>query len=750
MQPRSARDDPGSQPLAGPSAPRPRGERSAGAAAADETPRAARARDLLAVVVLAGAVLALYLPLGLFSPGHTLHGIDFESLHDRRIAFAQAAFASDGLRLPGWYPRELMGTPFWSNVQSFPFLPTRLALLWIPHDLVFPVAVNLAAIFAALFTHLFLRRLGLCRIASVAGGWTFAASGFFASRVLAGHLPLLEAFAALPLLLLCVERIAQTDPEDPDLRPRLRNRLLALVLASFCVVLAGHPQVPAYATAAAAVYALVRIRGRPRIATLASIGAGIALSAFVWWPMLRLIGRSTRILPLDPPENDLAFPYWRLKAFLFPWADGWPASLHRLPAKAFVESNGAIFWDTVSYVGWLPWIAAAFVAERAIRRRKLPDQRLVLVGAIGLGALLLALPFAQEITSQFRVTLLRSPARLLYLTTFALAAATAAAIDLVVHSSVARAPVRHAGSAAALALLLVHGIDLGGHARSFVEVSDRLKDDPEDVEKWQRSIGEHRIAFDDTLLSPRNRAVDDVGFFDSIMLAKPYRAFIAFAGVPASSNVQTMDGKALPPAALSGLCVESMITQAPRDDLQVRQRLGIATVYAVPSPSRRASFVPDEAVAFVGDDVVLDRFRRGAIELQKTLFLSPAAKASLSPPLRASGAAAAAAAPRVAYARPDPDQIVLRTEAGEAGFLRLVESFDEGWSATLDGAPANVLVADTFAMAVRLPPGRHEVRFSFQTPGARAGLWISAASAVLVALLAFRAGRTRSASGARS
>ena len=720
MQPRPARDDPGSQTL-----------------------------DALALGLLAAAVLALYLPLGLFSAGHTLHGIDFESLHDRRIAFAQESFARDGLELPGWYPRELMGAPFWSNVQSFPFLPTRLALLWIPHDLVFPVAVNLAAVLAAVFTHLFLRRLRLGRIASVTGGWTFAASGFFASRVLAGHLPLLEAFAALPLLLWCVERIAQTNPEDPDHRWRFRNRFLALVLASLCVVLAGHPQVPAYAMAAATIYALARTRGRTKVATLASIGAGVALSAFVWWPMLRLIGRSTRILPLDPPENDLALPYWRLKAFLFPWADGWPTALHRLPAKLFVEPNGAIFWDTVSYVGWLPWIAAAFVAERAIRRRSLPDRRLVVVVAIGLGALLLALPFAQEITSQFRVTLLRSPARLLYLTTFALAVATAAAIDLVGRSA-ARAAFRHAGATAALGLLLVHGIDLGSHARSFVEVSDRLKEDPADVEKWRHSIGDRRIAFDDTLLSPRNRAVDDVGFFDSIMLAKPYRAFMAFAGLPASANVQTMDGKALPPAALAGLCVESMITQAPRDDLQVRQRLGIATVYAVPSPSRRATFVPDEAVAFVGDDVVLDRFRRGAIELQGALFLSPSAKASFSPPLRGSGAAAVAQAPRVAYAREDPDRIVVRTESPDAGFLRLVESFDEGWSATIDGAPANVLVADTFAMAVRLPPGRHEVRFSFRTPGARTGVWISAASAVLVALLAFRAGRTRSAGVARS
>ena len=326
-----------------------------------------RRLDAIALGVLVLGVLALYLPPGLFVPGHTLLGIDFNTIHDRRIHFVQEYFAEHGLRLPGWYPRELMGTPFWSNVQSFPFLPTRLALLWIPHDLLFPVAVNLAAVLAAVFTYLFLRRLSLGRLASVAGGWTFAASGFFASRVMAGHLPLLEAYGALPLLLWLVERMAQSDDgapgrtEGPGNSARWSN-YVALALASCCIVLSGHPQVPAYAMAAAAIYALARGGRRTRTTTLAAMASGVGLAGFVWWPMLRLIGRSTRILPLDPPGNDLALPYWRLKAFFLPWADGWPRAVPRFPARPFVEAHGAHFWDTVSYVGWVPWIAAAAIA----------------------------------------------------------------------------------------------------------------------------------------------------------------------------------------------------------------------------------------------------------------------------------------------------------------------------------------------------------------------------------------------------
>jgi hypothetical protein len=65
-----------------------------------------------------------------------------------------------------------------------------------------------------------------------------------------------------------------------------------------------------------------------------------------------------------------------LKAFFFPWADGWPTTVHRLPARMFADPDGAKFWDTVCYVGWWPWIAALFLLERAIRRRGTPDRRL--------------------------------------------------------------------------------------------------------------------------------------------------------------------------------------------------------------------------------------------------------------------------------------------------------------------------------------------------------------------------------------
>src|SRR4051794_26804065 len=65
-------------------------------------------------------VLLVYRPAQFEYGKVGLAGHDFLQLHYRRMSFAQDALFGEDPHLPGWYPRELMGTPFWSNVQNFP------------------------------------------------------------------------------------------------------------------------------------------------------------------------------------------------------------------------------------------------------------------------------------------------------------------------------------------------------------------------------------------------------------------------------------------------------------------------------------------------------------------------------------------------------------------------------------------------------------------------------------------------------
>src|SRR5688500_20306974 len=67
------------------------------------------------------AVVAVYCQ-PLFDKNSPQIGLDYWHLHARRMQFARDAVFSPESALPGWYPREFLGTPFWANVQNFPFI----------------------------------------------------------------------------------------------------------------------------------------------------------------------------------------------------------------------------------------------------------------------------------------------------------------------------------------------------------------------------------------------------------------------------------------------------------------------------------------------------------------------------------------------------------------------------------------------------------------------------------------------------
>src|SRR5262249_46712797 len=237
---------------------------------------------------------------------------------------------------------------------------------------------------------------------------------------------------------------------------RVRGGLLAIGLTTWCAMLAGHPQVPLYAIGGAMAYAVYRARSLKGVRILGVMLAGIAAAGFVFWPMMRLFPRSPRLRALDPPSNDIALPYARLGAFLFPWKDGWPEPVGRQPATPFADLPAYYFWDTVCYVGWFPFVAVVVLVGWAVVRRKAPPSPWPFLGAMGLVALLLALPPTQQIASLLPGTILRSPARLLYLSTFTLALAAGLLLDALAALGIPRAW-RQAGTAV---IVLAHVADL--------------------------------------------------------------------------------------------------------------------------------------------------------------------------------------------------------------------------------------------------------------------------------------------------
>ena len=676
-----------------------------------------RVRDLLAVSVMLMAVAALYRPWLVMGGGQTLFGFDYLQLHTHRIRYAGEALFGPHPYLPAWYSRELLGAPFWSNMQSFPFIPTRLSLLLVDPLRAYALGINLAAGLAALFMYLYCRRIGLAPLPAASSGWTFAASGFFASRTMAGHLPLLEAYPALPLLLWLIE----TTLQEPSLSRRFNLRLLALSVACACIVMAGHPQLPAYALVTAVLYLLYRARNARALKPFGAITLGIGSAGFVLWPMFQLVCRSTRLLPLDAPQNDISFPYGRLAAYLFPWKDGFPDPFGTTLTFTHYP-NTAYFWDTVCYVGWLPLLALIFLMLRG----KWRDRPWPFFFVLGSFALILALPITQSLRSLIPGTILRSPSRQIYVTTFALALALGGALDSWLRNPPPMARTLTLG--VAVLALAAHVLDLGRHDLHFVHVLPSTSFGSHNAnETWRAQIGDGRIAIDSVIASPLNREVDDIGFFDSVMLARPYRALLDLTDKPPTLNIQKLDGSQMSARALAATATKLVVTSEELDDLRRVGGSDPIHVYAVPSWVPRASFLPFSQASFLNEREIHERLRDPRVDLTGWIMLPPNTDKP-SPPTPVIMAFDGA----VIYQRPSSDVIVLKVRTNQAGFLRVLESFDPGWSANVDGVPAPVLPADDFALAIRLDPGIHEVRLRYATPGARGGAVISLVSLLLL------------------
>ncbi len=96
------------------------------------------------------------------------------------------------------------------------------------------------------------------------------------------------------------------------------------------------------------------------------------------------------------------------------------------------------------------------------------------------------------------------------------------------------------------------------------------------------------------------------------------------------------------------------------------------------------------------------------------------------------------AAGEVEIARRDPNSVTLRARLTRPGYVVLLDRYDPGWQATLDGRPARVLRANQIFRAVYADAGAHEIHFEYHQQGFRLGLIISLGAFVLLAALYFK------------
>ena len=84
-----------------------------------------------------------------------------------------------------------------------------------------------------------------------------------------------------------------------------------------------------------------------------------------------------------------------------------------------------------------------------------------------------------------------------------------------------------------------------------------------------------------------------------------------------------------------------------------------------------------------------------------------------------------------------PERVVVETDSRSPSYLVVSDSFDPGWSATIDGQAATIYPAYCAFRAVYLPKGKHTVVFEYSPAGFKLGLWISVCGVPVVLLLWF-------------
>lgn len=145
----------------------------------------------------------------------------------------------------------------------------------------------------------------------------------------------------------------------------------------------------------------------------------------------------------------------------------------------------------------------------------------------------------------------------------------------------------------------------------------------------------------------------------------------------------------------------------------------------------------------------LSRLSDPKFDIRSTVILeepSPPAAARRGTPAPVRGASASGATDSVGTVRitsRTPNAVNVQAEMREAGYVVLLDRWDPGWRATIDGRAVMVLIANHMFRAVQVSAGVHQIEFTYRPRGLILGASISAATLIGLVSVWWCCGRTR-------
>jgi len=645
---------------------------------------------------------ALILPILL--SGHMLFGSDVINLfHHSRMAIAEA-FRSG--RLPVWDPHSMAGFPLLAGVQAAVFYPPSWFCVFLSAGTFWTLSVWAHLTLAGLFANRWLERgLGIGPRAALVGAVVYLLSGYVAGRIFSGHVNYVWAYPWVPALLWRFERYLV----GPSFR---RGVLLGGVFAM--LILAGVPQYGLFSgillgARGGLVFARDRSRGPDLLRCLGWIGLGLLVCAPQILPTLELVTQMQR---------------------------------GNLADRAFYESDsvtlqflvslltGSVVGELTAHVGGAVFLLAAV----ALFRRR--DQTL-LWGGLALFGILMAFgpgtPFYGIVTTllpgsgQFR-----APARYLLLYTIGLTALVALGFEALwdretrVHRSIA-------GVLAVAAVLQLAYMNL-----YFFQAWDpRSLEWPPDWNRYlqDRCQSEYRVATAgrQAWIVDVGRCgqigVDHVGGYDPMMLRRYAELINALRGAPLGANMPILAAEAPHPAMdMLGARVWHFSSEQPDPSWPRWKR---SNFYENPGALRRA-WVVNNAVVMESVEERLKTIAKGPWDPRRTVILET--YPTDAPPVPTEKPAG-----RAKVLARSPGYYEIEAENDADAYLVLSEAYYPGWTAELDGRSVEVLPANHLIQTIRLPAGKHVVRFQYRSRFLALGFAVAALAALVpVGLLVLR------------
>jgi hypothetical protein len=653
--------------------------------------------------------------------------------------------------IPLWNPSILSGTPFAADPLSVMwYLPNWIAVVF-PSALAFNVLFWLHLTWAGWGTARLARAEGVGRTGALVAGLAFGGAPKLIGHIGLGHLGLVEAVCWTPWLLVLVGGAADGLRDGEASWPR-RSALAGAVMG---VTFLADPRWLVPAGMVVVAYAIMRIAhsqqdaarsphwGRLMGGAAIYSAEALGIAACLGVPLLEFLRLSTRAVLTQTERVALSLPWDRVARLLLPDFGAWP--------------------EWLAYPGVVV-VVLAVLGVLARRRAVLFWWGVAIFGVLlALGGALPIYPAAAALIPG--LSLLRVPARFLFLTSLGLAVLAGFGLEAVLHArdeALARRRLLWMGSAAGVLIVLVDGAYVVTSGASDVFVRAR----------GLAGIALVALAFGWMVAMLRGAVRAKVGAAGWVFLVcvdLGLMALATFRIVPVSEAIESELSQTVarlaggsrvvspsyslsqPGAMLAGLELADGID--PMQLASYRDFMGNALGFNARDYSVTLPPYPE------GDptqpwDVTPDAERLGLLNVAYVISAYPLRSEELTlegrqgdtyiysnPEVRPKAWMQSSANDTTSWT--PVDQIErstdgLRIRAQGPGRLVVSEVAYPGWRATVDGRATPIEMAYDILQAVQLPEGLHDVVFDFRPTSVYAGAGISLLSVVALAWLWIR------------